>query len=142
MLPDVHGVGLDISPSSKYFAEWQLAVFGVENRYELLLQDLTVNQPSTKVEWMVCVEVLEHLDDPVSFLRSLRKCMSSESKAFVTAAVNAAHADHIYLYKNADAVLAHLHEAGFTMEQSFVGAAYKPIASGSPVPQAAAFIVY
>jgi len=140
-LPNVYGVGLDISPSSKSFAEWQLGAFGVEGRYKMLLQDITVHQPSKKVEWMVCVEVLEHLDDPVAFLRSLRSCMTSESKAFITAAVNAAHTDHIYLYKNADEVLVHLLEAGFTLEQSFVGAAYKPTTFGLPVPQAVAFIV-
>jgi len=38
-------------------------------------------------------------------------------------------------------VLAHLLEAGFTLEQSFIGAAYRPSAPGVPVPQAAAFIV-
>jgi hypothetical protein len=86
--------------------------------------------------------VLEHLEDPVAFLRGLRATMAPGAKAFITAAVNAAHADHIYLYRSADDVLAHLIDAGFTLEQSFVGAAYKPPAPGVPVPQAAAFIVY
>jgi hypothetical protein len=68
--------------------------------------------------------------------------MAPGAKAFITAALNAAHADHIYLYRTPEAVLAHLVEAGFTLEQSFVGAAYKPSAPGVPVPLAAAFVVY
>jgi hypothetical protein len=56
--------------------------------------------------------------------------------------LNAAHADHIYLYRNSNEVLAHLVDAGFTLEQSFVGAAYKPSSPDVPVPEAAAFIVF
>ena len=55
---------------------------------------------------------------------------------------NTQRVDHIYLYRNADEVLAQLIEAGFSLEQSFVGAAYKPSAPGVPMPQAAAFIVF
>jgi hypothetical protein len=86
--------------------------------------------------------VLEHLDDPVAFLRSLRLYMAPGAKAFITAAVNAAHSDHIHLYRNGNEVLDHLNEAGFTMEQCYIGAAYKPTSVGVPVPEAAAFIVY
>jgi hypothetical protein len=68
--------------------------------------------------------------------------MAPGAHAFITAAVNAAHADHIYLYRNASEVLSHLVEAGFTLDQYFVGAAYKPASPGVPVPEAAAFIVY
>lgn len=141
-LPQVHGLGLDISPSSKRFTEEQLAALGVVDRYSVQLRDVTVEPIEPKANWLVCVEVLEHLDDPVSFLQGLRRNMAPGAKAFITAALNAAHADHIYLYRNGDEVLAHLVEAGFTLEQSFIGTAYQPSASGVPVPEAAAFIVY
>jgi 2-polyprenyl-3-methyl-5-hydroxy-6-metoxy-1,4-benzoquinol methylase len=86
--------------------------------------------------------VLEHLDDPVAFLRGLRATMAPGGTAFITAALNAAHADHVHLYRSHDDVLAHLVEAGFTLEQSFLGAAYRPPAPGVPVPLAAAFVVH
>lgn len=142
-LPEIRGVGIDISPSSKKFTEVQLAGLGVSERYRVELRDITATEsPDSKASWLVCVEVLEHLDDPVAFLRGLRRCMAPGAKAFITAAVNAAHSDHIYLYRNGGEVLEHLHEAGFTMEQYYVGAAYKPTSVGVPVPEAAAFIVY
>jgi len=142
-LPDIRGVGIDISPSSKKFTEVQLAGLGVSDRYRVELRDITATEsPDPKASWIVCVEVLEHLDDPVAFLRSLRLCMAPGAKAFITAAVNAAHSDHIHLYRNGNEVLDHLNEAGFTMEQCYIGAAYKPTSVGVPVPEAAAFIVY
>jgi SAM-dependent methyltransferase len=141
-LPQVRGTGFDISPFSKRFTEAQLDALGVGDRYEAELRDVTAEPTEPRAEWLVCVEVLEHLEDPVTFLRGLRATMAPGAKAFITAALNAAHADHIYLYRTADDVLAHLMDANFTVEQSFVGAAYKPSAPGVPVPQAAAFIVY
>lgn len=141
-LPAVSGMGLDISPSSKLFTETQMRAIGVGERYRVELRDVTANPVEPKTDWLVCVEVLEHLDDPVAFLHGLRRNMAPDAKAFITAALNSAHADHIYLYRNSDEVLAQLTEAGFALEQSFVGSAYKPSAHGVPVPQAAAFIVF
>jgi 2-polyprenyl-3-methyl-5-hydroxy-6-metoxy-1,4-benzoquinol methylase len=141
-LPQVRGTGFDISPHSLRFAAAQLDALGVGNRYEVELRDVTAEPTEPRAEWLVCVEVLEHLEDPVAFLRGLRATMAPGAKAFITAALNAAHADHIYLYRTAEDVLAHLSEAGFTLEQSFLGAAYRPSAPGVPVPLAAAFIVY
>lgn len=141
-LPGIKGTGIDISPSSKSFTEAQMAALGVANRYHVELRDITSTALEPRTDWLVCVEVLEHLDDPVSFLRGLRRNMAPGARAFITAALNAAHADHIYLYRNSNEVLDHLVDAGFTLEQSFVGAAYKPSSPGVPVPEAAAFVVF
>jgi len=141
-IPQIEGIGLDISPSSKAFTEAQIKALKAEDRYHVELRDVTATPMDIKADWLVCVEVLEHLDDPVAFLRGLRRNMASGARAFITAALNAAHADHIYLYRNSNEVLTQLMEAGFTLEQSFVGAAYKPSSPGMPVPEAAAFIVY
>jgi SAM-dependent methyltransferase len=141
-LPSIIGLGFDISPSSKKFTEAQMIALGVASRYHVKLRDITSIPIEPRADWLVCVEVLEHLDDPVTFLRGLRRNMAPGARAFITAAVNAAHADHIYLYRNSNEVLSHLVDAGFTLEQSFVGAAYKPPSPGVPVPEAAAFIVF
>lgn len=141
-LPKVSGIGFDISPSSKIFAEAQVRALGLTDRYHVELRDITRSPVSQQADWLVCVEVLEHLEDPVDFLLGLRRNMAPGGRAFITAAVNAAHADHIYLYRNAGEVLRHLTEAGFTLEQYYVGAAYKSSSPGVPVPEAAAFIVY
>ncbi len=141
-LTAVTGLGLDISPFSKRFTEAQIAALGAAGRYQVDLRDVTTEVLDPKADWLVCVEVLEHLDDPVAFLRGLRSNMKPGARAFITAAVNAAHADHIYLYRNAEEVRAHLLQAELTLEQAFVAQAYRPSAPGVPVPEAVAFIVY
>lgn len=141
-LPRIKGLGLDVSPSSKKFTEAQMTSFGVANRYRVELCDITETSIAVKTDWLICVEVLEHLDDPIEFLRCLRRNMAPGARAFITAALNAAHTDHIYLYRNPSEVLTQLIEVGFTLEQYFVGAAYKPSSPNLPVPEVAAFIVF
>ncbi|MDB5408033.1 MAG: 2-polyprenyl-3-methyl-5-hydroxy-6-metoxy,4-benzoquinol methylase [Rhodospirillales bacterium] len=140
-LPDLRGVGIDISPSSKLFADRHMQAFGMSDRYEIRLQDILDPAFAAQTDWLVCVEVLEHLEDPVAFLRGLRRALAPGGRAFITAALNAASPDHIYLYRTADEVWAQLDTAGFALEQSFLGAAYRPSAPGVPVPLAAAFVV-
>jgi 2-polyprenyl-3-methyl-5-hydroxy-6-metoxy-1,4-benzoquinol methylase len=139
-VPDARGTGFDISPSSCLFAERHMAAIGAEGRYRMRRQDILVD-PVPPAPWLVCVEVLEHLEEPVALLRALRKALAPGGRAFITAALNAAHADHIYLYTCAEEVWKQLEAAGFALEQSFVAAAYPPPAPGVPVPLAAAFVV-
>lgn len=139
-LPGSRGAGYDISPSSCRFARQHVEAAGALARYAMHEQDI-IAQPIEPVPWLICVEVLEHLEQPVTFLGALRKGLKPGGKAFITAALNAAHADHIYLYRNAEEVWQHLSAAGFTLEQSFVAAAYPPPARDVPVPLAAAFVV-
>jgi 2-polyprenyl-3-methyl-5-hydroxy-6-metoxy-1,4-benzoquinol methylase len=87
------------------------------------------------------VDVLEHLEDPLAFLRTLRAALTSGGKAFSTAALNAPNADHIYLYRKPEEVLRQLTAAGFALEESWLGAAYRPPALDLPVPLVAAFVV-
>ena len=104
-------------------------------------QDI-LSLPISPVRRLICVEVLEHLEQPVVFLKALRAGLAPGGRAFITAAINAAHSDHIYLYRNGEEVLEHLQSAGFSLEQAFLGAAYAPPAHDVPVPLAAAFVVY
>lgn len=140
-VPSSRGAGFDISPSSCAFAVRHLQASSGGHRFRMNQQDV-IAQPIDPVQWLVCVEVLEHLEDPVQFLIALRRGLASGGRAFITAALNAAHADHIHLYRTADEVWFHLEAAGFRLEQSFVAAAYAPPGPGVPVPMAAAFVVY
>lgn len=137
---DARGSGFDISPFSCRFAARHIVSIGQQSRYGMHEQDILA-RPITPVRWLVCVEVLEHLEDPVSFLKALKQALTPGGRAFITAALNAGHTDHIYLYRTGEDVWRHLEAAGFVLEQSFLGAAYAPPAAGVPVPLAAAFVV-
>lgn len=139
-LPSARGLGFDLSAGSKAFTEAHLRAFGLEDRYEAVLQDVLAD-PITPCEWLVCIEVLEHLEDPTSFLRMLRESLLPGGRAFITAALNSAHIDHIYLYESAEDVHEQLKAAGFALEQAFIGAAYPPPAPDAPVAAVAAFVV-
>ena len=139
-VPDSAGVGYDISPSSCRYAERHVKAISAECRYQVCEQDI-VAQPIDQVPWIICVEVLEHLEDPVEFLVTLRKTLRRGGHAFITAAINSGHADHIYLYRSPQDVALHLNEAGFHIEQGFSDTAFPPPAPGVPVPEAAAFVV-
>jgi SAM-dependent methyltransferase len=136
------GVGLDISPSAAAFTQRHLEAFSVGDRYELRIQDILAEPLAERVEWLICIEVLEHLEDPVAFLRGLRGALAPEGRAFVTAALNAAHVDHIHLYRTVDDVVTEAVEAGFAVEQAFLANAHDPIAPGAPVPALAALVLH
>lgn len=140
-VPSARGRGFDISPASCSYAASNVESVGAAARYEVICQDVRAH-PIGSADWLVCTDVLEHLEHPVEFLKVLRGALRPGGRAFVSAAVNAAHADHIYLYRSAHEVEAHLVEAGFIIEQGYFANAFAPPGQGVPVPAAAAFVVY
>jgi 2-polyprenyl-3-methyl-5-hydroxy-6-metoxy-1,4-benzoquinol methylase len=140
-LPGAHGVGFDISPLSLKFAERHVASYGIGGRYEVLMQNILTAPPERKFQSVICVEVLEHLEDPVALLKGLKAMAAPGAKLFVTAALNAAHADHIYLYREPADVLSQVDEAGLLVENLFLANAYAPDKPGVPVPAALAMVL-
>jgi 2-polyprenyl-3-methyl-5-hydroxy-6-metoxy-1,4-benzoquinol methylase len=139
--PDAQGFGFDISESSKAYTERQVAAFGAAARYQVELRNVIDNPPAVQAPFVVSVEVLEHLEDPLSFLKALRRMLAPGGKAFVTAAITAPNKDHIYLYRNAEEVEDQIIDAGFAIEQYHLGAGYAPRKPRLPVPKIAAFIL-
>jgi SAM-dependent methyltransferase len=139
-VPSARGTGIDISPASKVFAERHVRMFGFDDRYRTELRDIAA-QPLVPFDWVISIEVLEHLEDPLDFLCRLRSILAPGGHAFITAALNAAHVDHIYLYESSDQVIVQLEAAGFALEQAFLGAAHARATPDAPVPAVAAFVV-
>jgi SAM-dependent methyltransferase len=140
-LPQLRGTGLDISPLSLEFTGAHVGSFGFGPRYTLRRQDILEEGSPQQYRAVVCVEVLEHLEDPVAFLVGLKKLTAPGGRLFVTAALNAAHADHIYLYGKPEEVVAQVEAAGLHLEHSFFANAYAPAKPGLPVPGALAMVL-
>ena len=115
-LPKVRGVGFDISPYSVEFTRDVLRAYGLQDRYEFVLGDIfTANLPWETADFVVSQEVLEHLEEPERFTRILYRLTKPGGRAYITAAVNAGHSDHIYLFRSPEEVQALLTGVGWNI---------------------------
>lgn len=136
----VKGWAFDISESALEYGTAHLNAYGVADRWFTQLQNVELSPPPRQWPFLINIEVLEHLEDPLSFLKALRNMLKPDGHAFISAAVTAAEKDHIYLYNSAQEVSAQLQDAGFRVIASQEDAAYEP-QGDVPVPINAAFIV-
>ncbi|HVU73309.1 MAG TPA: class I SAM-dependent methyltransferase [Mycobacteriales bacterium] len=139
--PDARVTGYDISPAAVAFARAHIAAFGLSDRFRAELRDALAEPPGPGAH-LVCVEVLEHLEDPPALLTALRVALAPQRFAFITTALNAPNVDHIYLYRRPSEVEAQLMAAGFTVDDAFAADAYPPRRPGLPVPSLAAYVVH
>lgn len=138
--PEVSGVGFDISDHSLSYGAMQIQSFGFQQRWQPEKRNVITEPPTEKFNFVISVEVLEHLEDPVSFIKALKAMLAPGGHAFVTAAITAPNEDHIYLYNNCQEVMGELQQGGFTVVDWQEDLAYQPKAD-EPVPRIGAFIV-
>ncbi|OIO39112.1 MAG: hypothetical protein AUJ72_01385 [Candidatus Omnitrophica bacterium CG1_02_46_14] len=122
---DAHGHGIDISQYSLDFTGRLLTAGGMSKRYQCEKMDIFKSclEPE-KADFLVCQEVLEHLEDPERSCRILLTLIKPSAKAYITAAINAAHTDHIYLFNSPSEVEAMLRSAGWRIIRSCAEYAY------------------
>jgi hypothetical protein len=140
-LPGAEGYGYDISDNSLEHAKTMVTQWGFGGRYHCNQQDITANPPKRLHDCAVNVEVLEHLEDPVAFLKALRKMIKDGGYAFITAAIDAPNKDHIYLYRDLESVAKELRQAGFSVVAQENFPAFLASKPGETVPQNGSFIV-
>jgi len=112
-LPEVHGIGYDISPHSISFGRRVARAFHFDDRIALVEQDAFLDPPEDKADYIVSQEVVEHLEDPLTFCKNLREILKAEGFAYITAAITAAHSDHIFLFNSPEEFESMLKLAGF-----------------------------
>jgi SAM-dependent methyltransferase len=95
--PEIEGIGFDISQFALDFTGHLLGKFGYGPRYRLENRDIRHGYPRL-CDFLICQEVLEHLEQPAEFCRWLANLVRPGGYAYITAALNAAHSDHIYLF--------------------------------------------
>lgn len=112
-IPGAHGVGYDISESSLSFTKDVIDAFGHGARYDTRIRDIIEEGADATYDLALSQEVLEHLEDPAAYLQALHSMVRPCGYAYIAAAVNAAHVDHIYLYRSPDEVAEQINAAGF-----------------------------
>ena len=69
--------------------------------------------PSVKYDVIVMGEVLEHVEEPLKFLRQIAKCSTEKTKSYVTTVVDAPTPDHIYHFRSPEEIFNMAESAGF-----------------------------
>ena len=134
------GYAFDISESSIEYTRRHAEAFGVSDRLHIVNQNVVTEPVGKEFPFLVCVEVLEHLEAPQEFLNAIGTMLAPGGKGIIAAAVTAANEDHIFLYNNGDEVAAQVEQAGFKILDRQYDSAYEP-RKGEPVPIDAAFFV-
>ena len=118
-------VAFDNSPDSYEYASELLRFFG--HPIDCLNQDVFsfecregVVALRERFGKVILCELLEHLDDPESALRTMRNILHRDGLLFCTMAVNIAQEDHVYLYRSAEQARAEVLECGFEIVQELL----------------------
>lgn len=135
------GTGFDLSAFSLKYTEQMISKFGFSSRYRTELRNVISNPVESPADFLVNVEVLEHLEDPLSFLKALLPMLAPGGLGLITAAVTAPNADHIYLYNSVDEVSDQIKQAGFTVIEEREDPAYEPRHPHESVPRNAIVVV-
>ena len=107
--------GVDVSPTSIRLTDEIVQAVLPEKRarLELILADfLTSNLSHSSFDAIIMGEVLEHVEDPQSFLNRIAELSALGAFLFVTTCINAPEIDHIYLYRKETEVLEMFEKAG------------------------------
>ena len=136
----VVGTAYDISTYSLDYARRQVAAFGFSERWNGEIRNVITDPPAQQWPAVISVEVLEHLEDPLSYLHALRARLATGGFGFITAAITAPNEDHIFLYNSWAEVAAQLEAAGFRILGLQEDLAYEP-QGDLPVPRLGAFVV-
>ena len=137
--PAWHGTGIDISPYSREFTLDQVTGWGFKDQFTSSETNI-IGAGLEPLPVVQCIEVLEHLSDPQIFLDNLRLMLQEGGVGFITAALTAPNADHIYLYWEPEEVIEQLEKAGFNVHDYVEEKGYEA-PEGEIVPKVAAFIV-
>jgi 2-polyprenyl-3-methyl-5-hydroxy-6-metoxy-1,4-benzoquinol methylase len=111
--PSARGTGIDISEYALRFTARVVRAAGHGARYQIDERDIFADPLPPPADLVICQEVLEHLEAPDRFVARLTKLVRPGGWGYITAAINAAHTDHIYLYRSPDEVRRHVEEAGW-----------------------------
>ena len=140
-VPGIKGEGFDLSPFALEHTMKLLTKWDLEKRYSPNLCNIITEPIKRPAPFIINIEVLEHLEDPQSFIDALFRMLEPGGFGLISAAITAPNADHIYLYNNAREVIQQLESAGFILLEYVEDPAYEPRKQTDSVPRNGAFIV-
>ena len=107
-------VAWDISPVSLDQTRHALELLGTGDRASYAIKDANQIEPGGETFDLVMLShLLEHLEDPVTMLQSVRHAVAKGGHLFVNVPLNAPMPDHLQLLRDPQEVIDMLHAGGF-----------------------------
>ncbi len=103
---------LDISQSALDFSR----DFIDNEKVTYILSDIFQFKSFELFNFISMGEVLEHVEEPIKLLKTLKHLLHKDGKLFLTTVTNAPAIDHIYLFRNAHEIRDIIYKAGFNIE--------------------------
>jgi 2-polyprenyl-3-methyl-5-hydroxy-6-metoxy-1,4-benzoquinol methylase len=118
--------GIDISPKSVLLTNNILKsnFFGKFENFSIRQGDFIQFPSNKKYDAVVMGEVLEHVENPGSFLEKIHTITHDGSFIFITTVINAPVIDHIYLFDSIESLENLIISAGFKIKEMFLSPAY------------------
>lgn len=112
---DTTYTGVDLSPHAiSYCTETFRSLDLSDARWQFIEGDATTTEVSVApAAWVVCCEVLEHVDDPTALLSGLSPLLADGGRAYITTVANLEAEDHVYLFHDAAHIRSMISAAGF-----------------------------
>jgi len=112
-------VGVDISPTSVNLTKniIESGHFGDFANYEIIESDFLKCDAEIKFDAIIMGEVLEHVENPLFFLKRIKQVAADDSYIFITTCINSAAVDHIYLYRSIKDIEKQISSAGLIVKK-------------------------
>lgn len=113
---------VDISSTSLQVSKELLSSFNIsENRYEAILGDfLDIKFENNSFDFLTMGEVLEHVENPLDFLKQASNLITEDGYIFMTTCSNAPAIDHIYHFHNSQEIRDLIKKAGLNIVEEEV----------------------
>ena len=82
--------------------------------------DITTFQSEFQYDFITMGEVLEHVDNPLAILESLRKLLNPGGQLFITTCANSPSIDHVYHFHNMEEIRQLIIKAGYRIVRELV----------------------
>ena len=111
-----HVEGIDLSPTSVALTRGivESGSFGPPEACVIREGDFLRADFDAPFDVVVMGEVLEHVEDPRSFVRRVRELVKPGGTAYITTCANSPAVDHIFLFRSADEIRALCESEGLT----------------------------
>jgi 2-polyprenyl-3-methyl-5-hydroxy-6-metoxy-1,4-benzoquinol methylase len=113
---------VDISAQSLALSQSLISTLrsDVMDRIRFTNMDVQLFKPEKKFDLITMGEVLEHVPDPLSILRSLYGCLQPLGRMYISTCINCPTLDHIYQFRSVNEIHDLIHDAGFELESEVI----------------------